>query len=41
MNLVVELADKLKEAANQCNVKLCMELSDKIAKVMETYKRSC
>ena len=41
MNLVVELADKLKEAASQCNVKLCIELSDKITKVMETYKRSC
>ena len=41
MERVLELAKKLKRAAKVCDVGMCMRLSEQIAKIMETYKRSC
>lgn len=36
-----ELALELLNAANAGDVKLCIELSDKIKKIMDTYKNAC
>lgn len=41
MERVLELAKELKRAAKVCDVDMCMRLSEQIAKIMETYKRSC
>lgn len=41
MKLIKELAKQLKKAAKEADVQKCIELSERITKVMETYKRSC
>ena len=41
MERVLKLAKELKRAAKVCDVSMCIRLSEQIAKVMETYKRSC
>lgn len=41
MERVLELAKELKIAAKVGDVGMCMRLLEQVAKVMETYKRSC
>ena len=41
MFMIKELALELLNAANACDVKKCIELSDKIKKIMDTYKNAC
>lgn len=41
MDRVKELALELLNASNDGNVPLCIELSDKIKKIMDTYKNAC
>lgn len=41
MNAIYELAKELKKASKDGNIQKCIEISNKIAKIMETYKRSC
>jgi hypothetical protein len=38
---VKELALELLNASNAGDVKKCIELSDKIKKIMDTYKNAC
>lgn len=38
---VKELSLELLNAANNGNIPLCIELSDKIKKIMDTYKKAC
>lgn len=41
MEAIKELTAELYIAATESKIQLCIELSEKIHKIMETYKRSC
>ena len=41
MEAIMKLSAELYVAATESKIQLCIELSEKIHKIMETYKRSC
>ena len=41
MEAIMKLSAELYVAASESKIQLCVELSEKIHKIMETYKRSC
>ena len=41
MNRISELSLELLNASKAGNIPLCIEISDKIKKIMDTYKKAC
>ena len=41
MDKLLKLTKKLKKAAKSNDILKCIELSESITKLMDTYKRSC